>query len=335
MFRKVNLKLAIPVTMLVGAALAVAKEFYHVPQPLLFFIGAVFAVWSVSFWSLQRERKTSAFALLAAWLLSWSGITALILGAVYHFDKAGWMWFKLTGYNVTLPENLPDRLDWSTADLAARYPFFAIDPQDSKQLLIKPGKYDIDETIIVPRGLSLTIAPGVILQFGVGCSLISYSPIIAAGTESAPIIFTAQNQWRKWGVVGVVRAGQSVFENVRFEYGRQALVNDINFLGALSLIETETEVRQCHFASLFGKDAAQVHGGQAFFRNNTFRDCFKDGLDFDGGAGEISHNRFEHCGDEAIDLGEDSRVQVFDNAIMDSKDASREGRDKLSEKLPD
>ena len=43
---------------------------------------------------------------------------------------------------------------------------------------------------------------------------------------------------------------------------------------------------QSEFVNLFGKDAAQVHSGQAFFRNNTFRDCFKDGVDFDGGAGE-------------------------------------------------
>jgi hypothetical protein len=56
-------------------------------------------------------------------------------------------------------------------------------------------------------------------------------------------------------------------------------------------------------------------------------------VDFDGGAGEISHNRFEHCGDEAIDLAEDSHVQVFANVIVDAKDAPR-GGDKLSQKPP-
>jgi hypothetical protein len=58
-------------------------------------------------------------------------------------------------------------------------------------------------------------------------------------------------------------------------------------------------------------------------------------LDFDGGTGEISHNRFEDCGDEAIDLGEDSRVQVFDNLILGSKDAPKGGEEKLTQQSPE
>jgi len=321
MLRQVNLKLAVPVTLLVVAALTIAKEIYKAPEPLLMFIGAMFLVCSAVFWSLNRRSKASAYVQISRWLLGWSFVTASLLWAAHRFDKAGWIWFKLTGYNVTLPEYLSERMNWPAAELAKRQPFFAIDPEDSTRLLIDSGEYDIDETIIVPPGLSLTMAPGAVLRFGAGCSLISYSPIIARGTENESIIFTAQNKWRKWGVVGVVRAGQSIFEHVRFEHGRQALINGIDFPGALSLIETETKVTQSHFVNLFGKDAAQVHGGQAFFRNNTFQDCFKDGLDFDGGAGEVSHNRFARCGDEAIDLGEDSRVQVFDNIIVGAKDA--------------
>jgi hypothetical protein len=332
MLRRVNLKLAISVTIAVVAALGVAKEAYKIPVPLLGFIGAMYAVCSIIFGSLQRKGKASNFAHLAIWLLSWSLVTGSILGAVYHFDRAGWLWFKLTGYNETLPENFPERLRWPVSDFVARHPFFVRDRHDSTRLIIRSGHYQVDETIVVPPGLVLIIAPGTVLQFGVGCSLISYSPIIARGMENAPIVFTAKNKWRKWGVVGVVRAGQSIFEHVRFEHGRQALVNDIDFFGALSLIEAEAEVTQCRFVNLFGKDAAQVTGGQAFFRQNTFRDCFKDGLDFDGGSGEISHNRFEHCGDEAIDVGEDSRVQVFDNVIIGAKEASKEGGTKLSEK---
>jgi len=332
MLRRVNLKVALPVTIVVVTALGVAKEVYKIPKPLLAFIGAMYVVCSAVFWGLQRRGKVSNFTRLAIWLLSWSLVTGLALGAVYYFDKAGWLWFKLTGYNVTLAENLSDRIHWPVTEFVARYPFFVRDRHDSTRLMIRSGHYQVDETIVVPPGLVLIVAPGTALKFGVGCSFISYSPIIARGMENAPIVFTAQNKWRKWGVVGVVRAGQSIFEHVRFEHGRQALVNGIDFLGALSLIETEAEVTQSRFASLFGKDAAQVTGGQAFFRHNTFRDCFKDGLDFDGGTGEISHNRFEHCGDEAIDVSENSRVIVFGNVIIDAKEASKKGEAKLSEK---
>jgi hypothetical protein len=328
--RRVDLKFAIPVALLVLAGLAVAKEIFQVPKPLITFIGGMFGVCSLVFWSLQRKRNTGIFVRLAAWLLIWGIVTTAALDGVYYFDKGGWMWFKLSGYNITLAENLQDQVNVAPAAFVARYPFFSFDPQDSTQLLIEHGAYEVDETIVVPPGLTLAIAPGTELRFGVGASLISYSSIIARGTPETPIIFTAQHKWRKWGVVGVVRAGQSVFEHVRFEHGRQALVNAIDFPGALSLVDTEAEVTQCYFKNLVGKDGAQVHHGRVFFRNNTFQDCFKDGIDFDGGAGEISHNRFAYCGDEAIDLGEDSRVQVFGNVIIGSKDAPKGDDGKLS-----
>ncbi|MDZ7361901.1 MAG: right-handed parallel beta-helix repeat-containing protein [candidate division KSB1 bacterium] len=332
MLRRINLKLAISVTIAVVAALGVAKEVFKIPDPLLVFIGGMYVACSIIFWSLPRRGRGSPFAQLAIWLVGWSFVTSSILGVVYYFDRAGWLWFKLTGYNETLAENFPERLRWPVSDFTARYPFFVRDQRDSTRLMIRSGHYQVDETIVVPPGLVLIIAPGTVLRFGAGCSLISYSPIIARGMENAPIVFTAKNKWLKWGAVGVIRAGQSIFEHVRFEHGRQALVNDIDFLGALSLIEAEAEVTQSRFDNLFGKDAAQVTGGQAFFRHNIFRDCFKDGLDFDGGTGEISHNRFEHCGDEAIDVGENSRVMVFGNVIIDAKDASKKGETKLSGK---
>ncbi len=323
MLRKINLKAAIPVTLFVVAALAVAKEVYKVPAPLLMFVGAMYVVCSAIFWSPGVMRNKPAYAHIVGLLLGCSLISASLLGAVYHLDKAGWMWFKLTGYNVTLAENLPERVNVSAVDFVARYPIFSLEAQDSTKLLLPGGQHDIDETMVIPAGLSVTIAPGAVLRFGVGCSLISYSPITARGTAEAPIIFTAQNEWRKWGVLAVVGAGKSFFEHARFEHGRQALINNINLPGTLSFVETEAEVRHCEFLNLHGKDGANANGGWVLFQNNKFRGCFKDGVDFDGGAGEISHNEFVNCGDEAIDRGEDSRVQIFDNRITGAKDAPK------------
>jgi Right handed beta helix region len=323
MLSKINLKAAIPLTLIVVAALVVAKEVYKVPAPLLVFLGGMYAVCSVIFWGFGFMRDKPAFAQIVSLLLGWSLVSVSLLGAVYRSDKAGWMWFKLTGYNVTLAENLSERVNVSAADFIARYPFFSIDAQDSTKILLPGGPHDIDETVVIPPGLAVTIAPGAVLRFGVGCSLISYSPVTARGTAEAPIVFTAQNQWRKWGVVAVVRAGKSFFEHARFEYGRQAFINDTNLPGTLSFHETEAEVRHCEFINLCGKDGTNANGGWVLFQDNKFHDCFKDGVDFDGGAGEISHNEFVNCGDESIDLDEDSQVQVFDNSIVGSKDAPK------------
>ena len=322
MLRNVNLRSAAAVILIAGVMLVLAKEIYKVPKPLLLFASATFVLSASVFWRLSRARRRPVFVPITAWLLSWVLATAALLVGLYRFDKAGWMWFKVTGYNETLPENYADRVTMTCAEFVAHYPFFSCDALDSTKLILPAGEHEIDETVIVPAGLSLTIAPGTELRFGVGCSLISYGALIAAGTAEAPILFTAQNRWRKWGVVGVVRGGKSVFTHARFEHGRQALINSVHLPGTLSIIATEAEVAQCEFVNLFGKDCAYVNAGQAIFRNNTFCDSFKDGVDFDGGAGEISHNQFDNCGDEAIDLDEDSRVRVFANSIRGSKDAN-------------
>jgi len=252
-------------------------------------------------------------------LIGWIVTTAFLLGLVYQWDRAGWIWFQITGYNLTRAEDFSDLVNLSAVDFMKRNSFFSIASQDSTKLIVHKGEYEIDETIVIPKSLSLTIEPGTVLRFKVGRSLISYSPIIAAGTESEPIRFTAQNKWRKWGVVGVVNAAPSVFEHVIFEHGRQACVNDIDFFGCLSLIATDVEITNSQFLNLCGKDAAYVKQGRVSIHDNIFRNTFKDGLDLDGGAGEVSHNQFINCGDEGIDLSENDHLVVLGNEVIDSR----------------
>jgi hypothetical protein len=321
---RLNLKVAVPTTLSVFLLLAAASWVWKIPRPLLVFVGVTFCVWSFVFWGFRRRTESSTspasarlqvFQLLLIWVL----ITVLLLGGVYYIDRAGWLWHQLTGYNVTLAEDLSDLVDMPVADFIDEHPIFVIDSRDATKLILPKGDYELQETIVVPKGSSLTIEPGTFLRFGVGRSLISYSPIIARGTESEPIVFTAKRKWLKWGVVGVTNAGQSVFEHVRFEHGRQALINDVDFFGSLSLIETDAEIRDSQFINSFGRDGVYVRQSRVLVQGNIFRDTYKDGLDLDGGTGQISHNQFIDCGDEGIDLDGNSDVQVFNNEILDSK----------------
>lgn len=313
-----KLTFAIPTTLTVLLMLAIARLVWHIPKPLLLVVTAIFLVWSTIFWRLHRKTERTAYGQITQVLLPWLLVTPLLLGIVYYVDRAGWIWSQLTGYNLTFAEDFSGLIDVSVVDFVDQYPFFSLDPQDSTKLILPKGAYDIHETIVVPSGSSLTIEPGTMLRFRVGRSLISYSPIIARGIESAPIHFTAQNTWRKWGVVGLVNTGKSIFEHVSFEHGRQALVNNIDFFGSLSLIETDVEIAHSQFLNLFGKDAVYVRQGRVLIRDNTFRDTNKDCLDLDGGSGEISHNQFINCGDEGIDLSFNYDIQVFDNKIIGS-----------------
>lgn len=324
---RLRLKLAMLVALLLLLLLPLVHWVWGVPKPALVVTGVVFFIWSPIFWSISRPAiigipTTTISRQVAAYLSTGLLLLAIILGSIYWLDRAGWLWFRFTGYETALAEDLSHLVELSPQDFVERNPAFLIDPNDPTRLVLPKGTYLFNHTVLVPQGSILTIEPGTTLRFDAGRSLISYSPIIALGTDNDPVLFTAHNKWLKWGVVGIVQAGPSVFEHVRFEHGRLANVNNIEFFGALSLIETEAEIRYSQFVNLFGKDGIYGRYSHLLVEDNVFQDNFRDGLDMDGGTGRIIRNLFINCGDEGIDLSENDDfddIQVVDNIILDSK----------------
>jgi len=274
---------------------------------------------SLWFWFLKRHNPVRGLLQSYQVVLTWIIVTSLFLTGVYKVDRAGWNWQRVTGFNVTIPEKHFNLVGASASDFLMRFPFFALDP-DSNGFLLRKGVYDISETIVIPKQYPLRIEPGVTLQFDVGRSLISYSPIRARGTKEEPIIFMAKNKLFKWGAVGIVETGKSLFEHVIFRHGRRARVNDIDFLGGLSIVETDVEIRNCKFVNMFGKDALSVQRANVLITDNLVKNAVRDGLDLDGASGEVSSNQFINCRDEGIDLSENfGDLQVFNNYVYDKR----------------
>jgi hypothetical protein len=296
---------------LAATIMAAAKLIGRVPTRLLLLSGIALLFLLAAYWLIRRRKdrylaRAAGIRRVAVLLTIWFVATGLFLGLVFWID-------------TVLAEDYSDKVGRPVAEFLEEHPMFAAESGGGDGLVLRRGVHDFAETVVVPRGTRLTIEPGTVLRFHAGRSLISYSPIIARGTEGAPIQFKARNDWFKWGAVGVVEAGPSVFENVSFEHGRRALVNKMDFFGALSLINSEAEIAFSEFVDLFGKDAVYVRAGRVRITQNRFENAYKDGLDLDGGRGEISHNQFINSGDEGIDLGENYDVRVFDNQVLDPR----------------
>jgi hypothetical protein len=301
--------------------LGAAKLVWSIPKPLMVSLGAIFLICCAVYWLLGRKSKNaiaiSNVVKRAVILLSfWAFLATLFLGGIYRIDRGGWLWSQVTGYDVTLAEDHANQILESPGKFVQNHPDFRLDPQDANRLVLPRGNYEFRETVVIPEGAALVIEPGTNLRFSVGRSLISYSPIIADGTESQPIRFAAIHPWLRWGVVGLFKAEKSVFNYVIFEDCRQALVNGVEFFGGLSLIESDAEIKNSQFINAYGKDAVYVRKGNVFVQNNVFQNSYKDCLDFDGGKGEISSNIFLNCGDEGIDLSANFHIEVFDNQIL-------------------
>ena len=300
-------------------ALAAARVLLHVPKPMLAIAAILFLVCCGIFQRAHRHLHGSRTFKVAALYLVWLGIAAALFSIAFHVDRSRWVYYRLTGYNLTRSEEKSHLAEVPARSFLAYNRQFVADPAVPGNLLLPPGEHVFDRTVVVPRGTQLTIAAGAILRFGDGCSLVSYSPIVACGTEDAPILFTARAPRRKWGSVGIIGDGLSLFEHVRFENGRHARVNGTDFFGTLSLIGADVHIRHSQFVHLHGKDAVYVRGGNVAIHDNLFQDVDKDGLDLDGGSGTVCRNRFVDCRDEGIDVSQAGNVEIVDNVILDAR----------------
>lgn len=328
---KRNLTIAISVTLMVILMLALVRTLLQIPKPLFLFIILTFVVTSLLFWAFKIKKPNLGMVQISVLLFAWIFSTSIILGSVYHIDKAGWNWFQLTGYDVAKSESYHNLVDVSVQEFINRYPYFSVNPQNETKVILQKGVYEIIQTVIIPKNLQVEIEPGAVLRFDTGCSLISYSPIFAMGTEVEPILFTAKNRLFKWGVVGIVDTDKSIFKHVKFEHGRHALINDVNFFGGLSLIRSDVVIKNSTFENMYGKDAINVQDAEAVIQNNRFENVYKDGVDVDGGSGEISFNEFINCQDEGIDLSGNFQHKVFENRIVDEKGGRIGADNKLAE----
>lgn len=218
-----------------------------------------------------------------------------------------------------LSQNLHELVNLSPEKFVNLFPIFLLNQSDPTEIVLPRGTYDIDRSVVVPRNVKLKIEPGVKLHFRRGCSLISYSPIFARGTKSDSIVFSAYDDDIKWGVVGLVDTEESVFEYVKFEFGRQAVVNQIAFDAGLTALQTDVEVKNSSFINMCGKDAVNVQFANVLIRDSVFEQINKDGVDVDNCSGEISSNRFVNCSDEGIDLSANYNIKVFNNTILDQR----------------
>ncbi|MFW6069250.1 MAG: hypothetical protein ACOC9E_06685, partial [Chloroflexota bacterium] len=277
-------RVALPLTAFILFLIAVVRLIWRTPKTITLVAIGSFLLVSAVYWLLEprlgaRWRERGAPFHIGFSLASWILPLALLLGSVYTIDRAGWLWYQVTGYDTVLAQDLSSMVDVPIGDFLEQHDMFAVDPQNDGGILLARGVYDIDETVVIPRGTSLRIEPGAVVRFGAGRSLISYSPIIARGAPEEPIHFNARNRWLKWGAVGIVEAGPSEFEHVIFENGREAFVNGVNFFGALSVIHADVQIEHSRFSNLVGKDGVNVQYGHSRIEDNAWRNIRKDGLD--------------------------------------------------------
>jgi parallel beta-helix repeat protein len=184
-------------------------------------------------------------------------------------------------------------------------------------VILPSGSYRLTSDIIIPRNLTVIIREGVKLFLGPSVSLISFSPVTAAGTPAQPILFTRLNAKSPWGVFAVVNTTQkSVFSHVALRGGKDATNNGVYFSGMLSAHNADVEFRHGTIENASADDGIHILFGEAVIADTLFDDNSADSVDIDFARGEslFERNLFTATGGDAIDLSF-SKIVLRDNTV--------------------
>ena len=183
------------------------------------------------------------------------------------------------------------------------------------------GNHKIEETIIIPKGVGLVIAPGTTLLMKEGISFVSYGKVLAEGTKGQKIIVKAQDPQKPFGVFALANEGAagSSFKNFHMEHGSEAHINGIYFSGMFSAYHNEVAIEDSYFGYSHSDDGINLKYSDSKILNSVFEKNMADGIDFDFMAGEIRGSQFIENGNDAIDTS-GSTTLIQDNYIYKSGD---------------
>jgi len=220
---------------------------------------------------------------------------------------------------------------------------------ETGKFTFKPSEVKISTDLIIPKGITLEIQPGSKIKFDKNTSLISYGKIIAKGKNGDPIIFTAVDPDKPWGVVVLVQEDAGgIFDHTIFEYGNDTTTeNRVYASGMLSGYYSDVTVTNSIFRYSNrngGDDAVNIKYGKAVIQGNRFYENEYDGIDLDfvKQGSIVSGNRFEDSGNDGMDIsgttdliiknnkirasgdkgisvGEDSHITIINNSIEDTQ----------------
>ena len=219
------------------------------------------------------------------------------------------------------PEKLP--FIKHTENTISRHSFLK---EKGNSIFVAPGEHEVTEDLIIPPHRFLQIPAGSILRFTNEATLICESPILALGTEKAPITLTAAGS--TWPGILIANANErSEFRHVRISktagVGRDANPKGIDrggwtLTGGITFHHSPVDISHCHISNGLSEDALNIIASDFTLRDSVFSDISSDAFDGDFVNGSITNCTFERIGGDAIDLSGSNvkieNVRVFGTA---------------------
>lgn len=222
-----------------------------------------------------------------------------------------------------------------------RYPCLNYHSEDDR-LWLRPGKWTLNEDLLIPRGYSLHAGPNIHLRFAEGRVLLSEGPLIFHGTKDGPVILEPAEGAAHWaGVIVLGAPERSTWENVIVRNSNSLTRGGWMTTGGVTFYHSAVDLRDCRFEGTLAEDGLNLFGTDFLMERVTFsgcisdsfdgdfvtgtmRDCIfengkADGVDFSGSTVELVGCHFKNLGDKAISAGEKSQCRVSGGTVRHTR----------------
>jgi hypothetical protein len=233
------------------------------------------------------------------------------------------------------PVNVTAGSDPTTADGTVLHPFATIYDADTAILaattwtggiVIHAGQYQIPTEVVTNPRATLLIEAGAQFFVGPNISFHVQNDVQIMGTADNTVLFTWMTAGMHWGsFTNFTSTSQAnIIQYTIFEHGGETNFNGIAMTGMLSLNGAAGHIHHNEFRFSEGDDSFGIAASGSLIENNYFHDAFSDCLDtghLNPTQQEVRFNRFEHCGNDSVDVGDgETNLYVHDNIMIGSGD---------------
>ncbi len=242
--------------------------------------------------------------------------------------ETGTLYFKLPGTQKILSTPLhywndvemslgTGPLDLASAADIPHAPYLVIDTRQH-QIHFKPGLWTIRNSIVVPKGFSLTIPAGVKINLADSAHIISYGKVLILGTKNEPVAITSSDGTGR-GLLVIRAAGESILRHVIFSGLRAQDDPRLKVTSIATFYESDVRIENGSFRFNYAEDALNIIRSNFFIIDTEFQGASSDAFDSDFSRGEIVNTVIVDSGNDAIDLS-GSQVILRNVRIRGAKD---------------
>ena len=218
------------------------------------------------------------------------------LGHILLRNESVFMWPHIS-------EDLPSRDIIRKSPNANTFDFLLFD-NESKNIYINPGTWEIKEDLVIPEGYVVTCSDDYATKINLlnGSMILSYSPLNLYGNEDSPLVITSSDSTGQG--IAVLNAGEkSCLNRVIFSNLSAPSRSGWQLHGAITFYESPVIIENCYFFNnTAGSYMLDIIRSEFSITNSLFQDTDSDSFRGLFGKGTISYSSFVNCGNTALDF---------------------------------